>query len=160
LFLLQIQSTTSRSFTGGLSSAVSEPLIVPLSPEESRLLILSWETANRAREIGAEGLHSSHPSENEKSAPKTWLTGRTPSAAPPRSTAEVMARLRHLVARQAAKQRLAASFGRMREPLANSEERLAASFDRMREPLATSDERHSAWRPQNDAGSFDDLLRL
>ena len=124
-----------------MSSAVSEPLIVPLSPEESRLLILSWETANRAREIGAEGLHSP-PSENEKSAPKTWLTGRTPSAAPPRSTAEVMARLRHLVARQAAKQRLAASFGRMREP------------------LATSEERNSAWRTQNDAGSLDDLLRL
>jgi hypothetical protein len=53
-----------------------------------------------------------------------------------------MARLRHLVARQAAKQRLAASFGRIREPLATSEERLAA------------------WRPQNDVGSFDDLLRL
>jgi hypothetical protein len=71
-----------------------------------------------------------------------------------------MARLRHLVARQAAKQRLAASFGRIREPLATSEERLAANFDHNREPLATSEERHSAWRTQNDAGSFDDLLRL
>ena len=130
-----MQATTTRNIGSSLNPALSET-IVPLSPEESRLLILRWANQRQTTDKARAGDTLLFP------APKI-RPQRKPSAAPPRSTAEVMARLRHLVARQAAKERLMASFGRVRDP------------------LAASEERNTAWRPQSDVGgSLDDLLQF
>ena len=89
-------------------------MMVPLSPEESSLLILQWAYDQEAR---AANQGRSSPLEAPSAADAAVKLQRTANnrkmgrlaASRPRSTEEVAARLRHLVARET----LVASFGRM-----------------------------------------------
>ena len=93
-------------------------MMVPLSPEESSLLILQWaydqeaRAANRERSSPLEAPSAADAAVELQRTANNRKMGRL-AASRPRSTKEVAARLRHLVAMLAARETLVASFGRM-----------------------------------------------
>ena len=102
--------------------------LVPLSPEESSLLVLQWAYHQQQQQEQQDRLgddatttRSSLPSEenpmdtavSKKSTRSRQRLGGRLASTPPRSVGEVAARLRHLVDMLAARERLAASLGRM-----------------------------------------------
>jgi hypothetical protein len=95
--------------------------IVPLSPDEATLLALQWSYDQSNQEA------------RQLVKPRRTDRRFATASSPPRSTEEVAARLRHLVAMLAARERLKAALGRMDREVVIPASDLAES---------------SAWRPE------------